>query len=404
MKKGVLFLFLFLILFESCINVTAIDVLSHEQYLFLFQRFMFQFTRTYHENEVQSRFAMFKDNLNFIMNHNSKKNQSVTLAVNHLADWTKEEVRARYLGYLEDRVKTQSNVKLELSSFNFKNPLSRIQNTGNMILQPIKKLITDEVQRQYEENKDLIEKASNALGFSIFAGVNVGSLGPINQKTGLPLWVDWRNKTARLPDGAVTSVKDQGSCGSCWAFSAVGAMEGAHAIRTKKLISLSAKQVLDCSKAGSCAGGSIRKSYEYIIHSKGICAEADYPYSEFVWKCASSGCKPAAQFSNFIEVPQLNEHALQVAVATGPVSVAVDADSNVFHFYHSGVLDHPSCGTRVNHAMLIVGYDTLSPKPYWIVKNQWGLRWGDLGYIRIAMGVPSTNQCGITTHPMYPIV
>jgi len=208
--------------------------------------------------------------------------------------------------------------------------------------------------------------------------------------------VDW------VTAGAVTPVKDQGQCGSCWAFSTTGSFEGAHQIATNKLVSFSEQQLVDC--AGSqgnmgCNGGLMDYGFEYIIKNGGLCSEASYPYTARDGTCKSSSCTSAGTISGYTDVPANNEAALLSAANIGPVSVAIEADRSVFQFYSGGVLDSALCGTNLDHGVLVVGYGTDGAKDYWKVKNSWGASWGESGYIRM---VRNKNMCGIAEDPSYP--
>jgi len=207
--------------------------------------------------------------------------------------------------------------------------------------------------------------------------------------------LDWVAK------GAVTPVKDQGQCGSCWAFSATGAIEGAVQIKSGKLTSVSEQQLVDC--AGSegnqgCNGGLMDYAFQYVIKNKGIASEQAYPYT-----ARDGACKKVASsstISGFKDVPSKNEAELLKAVNLGPVSIAVEADKSVFQFYHDGVLDNAGCGVQLDHGILITGYGTLSGKDYWSVKNSWGASWGKNGYILL---VRNKNQCGLALAASYAI-
>ncbi|KAL6478435.1 hypothetical protein MHYP_G00142700 [Metynnis hypsauchen] len=207
-----------------------------------------------------------------------------------------------------------------------------------------------------------------------------------------PNSIDWRTM------GYVTPVENQGSCNSCWAFSAAGALEAQMYRKTFKLVSLSKQQLVDCSKAFGnigCKGGFPHSSFEYVASGKGLEAESTYPYKA---KNVVATCRSATFLTSGDENNLLN------AVATvGPISAGMDASRPSLKLYMSGVYDEPNCSTKVNHAILIVGYGTDAKKnDYWLVKNSWGVNWGDNGYIKMSRN--KNNQCGIATYAVYPVV
>nr|QBH22533.1 papain-family protein [Oldenlandia affinis] len=217
----------------------------------------------------------------------------------------------------------------------------------------------------------------------------------------VPPSVDWRQK------GAVNPVKDQGQCGSCWAFSTVVAVEGINAIKTKKLVSLSEQELVDCDTSDNqgCNGGLMDLAFKFIKKRGGLTTEQNYPYKAEDGRCDSTKLNhPVVSIDGYQDVPANNEDALLKAVANQPVSVAIDAGGQDFQFYSEGVFTG-DCGKELDHGVAIVGYGTtLDGTKYWIVRNSWGPEWGEKGYIRMERGISDKEGlCGIAMEPSYPI-
>ncbi|XP_062378390.1 procathepsin L-like [Sardina pilchardus] len=248
-----------------------------------------------------------------------------------------------------------------------------------------------------QEYRDLVvggclKRSNSSKSGSAFLSLSLGDV---------PKAVDWRDK------GFVTDVKDQKDCGSCWAFGATGSLEGQTFRKTGKLVSLSEQQLVDCSRDYDnygCGGGLPDPAYQYIKDNGGIDTEESYPYEAKDGKCRFKPDSVGATCTGFVDITSGDENALQKAVATvGPVSVLIDAEHSSFQMYESGVYEEPDCNPEnLDHAVLAVGYGSENGKDYWLVKNSWGLSWGDKGYIKMTRN--KHNQCGIASSANYPLV
>jgi len=215
--------------------------------------------------------------------------------------------------------------------------------------------------------------------------------------------LDWR------VNGAVTPVKDQGMCGSCWSFSTTGAIEGASFIKHGQLVSLSEQNLIDCDHVDlGCNGGLMDTAFLFDETSGGLCSEEAYPYLALQEDtCMPVQCTPVAgsQVISYTDVPPNDVEALLNAITMQPVSVAVEADTQDFQLYSSGVFDNEDCGSQVDHAVLAVGYGTEDGKDYFLIKNSWAETWGDEGYIKLARtSIDPAGTCGVLSLSSYPSV
>ncbi|KAF0988161.1 hypothetical protein HZS_4494 [Henneguya salminicola] len=209
---------------------------------------------------------------------------------------------------------------------------------------------------------------------------------------------DWRAR------GVVTAVKNQGSCGSCYAFSAICTLESALAIKTGKLTRLSEQSVVDCSTKGGnlgCRGGSLYNTFRYFM-ANAVALENSYPYNGKLGQCKITGNRNQGQISSFVRIRKGDETQLTNSISNvGPVSLSIDARLDTLRFYKSGIYNDNRCSsTALNHGVTAVGVKS-GPVPFYIIKNSWGPNWGEGGYFRLVQN--QNNRCGVASDAIYPM-
>ena len=245
----------------------------------------------------------------------------------------------------------------------------------------------------HAEYKSMLGHVRSSVGIEsstkVFTPTNVDSVN----------WVD---------GGAVTPVKDQGQCGSCWAFSSTGALEGAHFVASGTLESSSEQQLVACAgvRYGNfgCNGGLQQRAFNYLkTHNAEL--ESVYPYTSGGGVSGSclydSASTTAVDVSDYTMVTASNPTQMKAALVQQPLAVSIEADKLVFQTYKSGVMSSTKCGTTLDHAVLAVGYGSENGQEYWLVKNSWNTTWGDQGYIKLAI-VDGSGICGVQMEPLYP--
>jgi len=344
------------VLLIACLAAVGCAFTSWDQLdeSYTFEQYYVEAGRTYARDsaEYAVRKAIFEEKLAHILAHNRNPANTWQEGVNQFTDRTIEEFK-EYLGYRLDMKLAQ----------------------------------TEKIGAQHRPSMSA-EEAAQVLA-------------------ALPASVDWRQK------GAVTPVKNQGACGSCWTFAASETLESAWFLKTNKLVVLSEQQFCSCTEnpqhcggTGGCSGGTAEVAYATAIKFGGVASEAEYPYKsgggqDYPCKFSNATTPPVAHLSNYIVLPENEQVPLLEAVANvGPIAISVDASA--WSMYAGGVFSGCSkTEIDINHAVQLVGYGTDAAKggDYYLVRNSWGASWGENGYIRVFRGDPNAIECGPDNHP-----
>jgi len=315
---------------------------SFRSFELLFSDWMQLHSKVYETaEEERARLDIFKDNFEYIRKHR-ERSRTYTVGLNGLADLHLDEFQAMYLG-------------------------THPENPGSL--------------------PDRVVNGSKVTSPFIPASVSGHSVN----------WVE---------RGAVTEIKNQKSCGSCWAFSTTGAIEGINAIVSDNLVSLSEQELVDCDSLHDhgCNGGLMDFAFEFVEENHGIDTEKDYPYEAVQETCDDRRLnRIVVSIDGHKDVDEGDEAEMLKVVTNQPLSVAIQANQRFFQLYTGGIFDDEECGTQLNHGVLVAGYGSEEGQDYWLMKNSWGTRWGEEGYMRMAMGVAPSGICGIAKMPSYPL-
>jgi len=324
---------LFLVILSVTVYTVSSSALlyTETEYQHEFTKWVSLHEKRYDIEEFFSRYSIFKDNLNFIGQHNSL-NKSFTLGLNQFADLTLNEFQKIFT--MEQRPRPSEDLSLNLT-----------------------------------------QKYKNVNFASDY---------------------DWRTH------GYVTAMKNQGQCGSCYAFATISTVETLWAIKMNILYGLSEQQIIDCSSNNGCVNGFVETAYQYLISNGGVASQVAYPYTGVKGQC-NSGTIPSyggVRISSYQTLPQ-DENALLSYAAQTTVAVLINTDTRSFQFYSTGVYDDPDSIRPYNHAVVVVGWGVSYGAPYWTLRNSWGTTWGEHGYIRVVRG---KNMCNISFSPMIPVI
>ena len=324
-----------------------------------FNDFQTTYNKNYAEDEYVVRFNNFMNNVNIIEKHNESPTRKFSMNINEFSDLSASEFKEKYIG------KTYRDTET---------------NYGCVLLNYSVSLEHANIIQDIDE--------SSSRNFRLMEDIDD---------------FDWRDYNVVGP------VRNQGQCGSCWAFATTANAESVWAIHMGQLYDLSEQYLVDCATGKEylnmgCQGGNMDSAFKYMIENK-QCVEKEYPYvsgvTEHKGKCHT--CDEVTHFSSCYDVESNNQMALKSAVLLNPVVIGIEADTYYFQSYSSGIIDGPWCGDTIDHAVEIVGFGVENGTKYWTVRNSWGESWGENGYFRILRtdSVDDPGICGLAIEPSY---
>jgi C1A family cysteine protease len=358
-----------------------------------FDKWISDFKMRFRDNgHYECTFKKWVDNDKYIEKVNAK-NMTYTLGHNHLSGMDSQDYSKYVNGFaLGDYITNIDSDLQPLNRIHMKDALEEIKCISSCVHEYDKdhkfKSLDCVNSCVQEEHRD-----EYSLGFK-----------------SVPDSIDW------VSNGAVTPVKNQGQCGSCWSFSTTGALEGAYYVTYGSLPSFSEQELVDCDnrsgggKDHGCNGGLMDNAFSWIEKNGGLCSEDSYPYTSGTTQTAGNCEETCSNIANskvsgYIDVKKSSDDAMMDALSQQPVAIAIQADQKDFQLYKSGVFTG-DCGTQLDHGVLVVGYGTQDGDDYYRVKNSWGTTWGDQGYIYLGRGSEfnkGQGQCGMLLQASYPL-
>jgi cathepsin F len=362
----------YLIIFILCVYLVKAELQEGEidRIIFTnFQNFIKTFNKTYSSNEeLQARSAVFKDNFMHLESNLKTSNQSFSSGITRFFDMTSQEFHKEYL-----------NLDLSLSEV-----IQSQKSKGSWMNRQDQE--ADLNYRDFNSKKNLKENSNNSTGRNL-------------QTLILPESYDWRLS------GIVGPVRNQLTCGSCWAFTAVFVIECRYALKYGIIENFSEQQLVNCDYLNNgCQGGITGRAFNYLqYYSEGLVRETSLPYVNYKYECNLNNLQPIVKVTDWMFSGTTRESTIAKMLYTyGPLSVAINA--KFLQYYQGGIIDASDYDCNIydlNHAVNLVGWGVENGVKFWIVRNAWGPNWGEGGYFRIAR---DKGTCGINQYVLTAFV